>query len=169
MAIDSDDEFYGNQSSESDASTDGNRCSTDDATPPSYPFGHVATHDYRSRERSIKTLSYLDGYDETKEEKLQDGFSHGYRRSFNDAFRIGRRLGSLCAKAALVESSTLGDTNTDTSENSDHPTKSLLNGPVTLVMKFLRDEILDGRIDDTRKYDEALEKLDDQLNLSKQV
>lgn len=170
MAIDSDDEFYGNQSSESDASTDGNRCSTDvDATPTTHPFGHVATRDYRSRERSIKKLSYLDGYDETKEEKLQDGFSHGYRRSFNDAFRIGRRLGSLCAKAALVESSTLGNTSTDTPENSDHDTKSLINGPATLVMKFLRDEILDGRIDDTKKYDEALVKLEDQLSLSKQI
>ncbi|KAL3823243.1 hypothetical protein ACHAXA_011088 [Cyclostephanos tholiformis] len=164
MVFDSDDEFYGNQSSESDASTDGNRCRINDVTPPTHPFGQVATHEYRSSERAIKTLSYLDGYDETKEEKLQDGFSHGYRRSFNDAFRIGRHLGSLCAKAAIGESSTLGNTSTERSGYSGHETKSLTKGPATLVMNFLRNEILDGKIEDSKKHDEALLKLEDELS-----
>mmetsp|Transcript_28500 Transcript_28500/g.59402 ORF Transcript_28500/g.59402 Transcript_28500/m.59402 type:complete len:157 (+) Transcript_28500:134-604(+) len=111
MTVESDDEFFGDQSSESDFicgayQVDGNEGIRGET--PSDPFGNVANHDYRSREASVKTLSYLDGYDETKEEKLQDGFSDGYRQSFSDAFRIGRRLGSLCARPALDESLTLG-------------------------------------------------------------
>ena len=88
MAVDPDDEFFGRDD--------------DDDDTPSDAFGKVASHEFRSREASITKLSYLDGYDETKEEKLQEGFSQGYRQSFNDAFRIGCRLGSLCAKVALV-------------------------------------------------------------------
>lgn len=165
MTIDSEDEFYGKQSSESDASTDGNRCSTTDDVTPSDPFGNVATHEYRSRERSIKTLSYLDGYDETKEEKLQDGFSHGYRQSFNDAFRIGRQLGSLCAKAALYESSTFGTPDLGAMGNSGHDyTTNIIEGPASLVRKFLRDEILVGRIENNKTLEDALSKLDDQLS-----
>ncbi len=168
MTIDSDDEFYGNQSSESShASADGSRRGIDDdAGTPLDPFGNVAAHEHRSLERTVKTLSYLDGYDETKEEKLQDGFSRGYRKSFNDAFRIGRRLGSLCAKAALGESSTLRTANSiDATENSDHDrTKHMIEGPASLVREFLRDEILIGRVEDTKKRDEALMKLEGQLS-----
>lgn len=164
MTIDSEDEFYGKQSSESDASTDGNRCSTTDDVKPSDPFGNVATHEYRSRERSIKTLSYLDGYDETKEVKLQDGFSHGYRQSFNDAFRIGRKLGSLCAKAALYESSTFGTPNIGAMGNLGHNYTTNIEGPASLVRKFLRDEILVGRIENNKALEEALSKLGDQLS-----
>ena len=168
MTIDSDDEFYGNQSSESsDASADGSGHGTDeDAVTPSDPFGNVAAHEYRSHERTVKTLSYLDGYDETKEEKLQDGFSRGYRRSFDDAFRIGRRLGSLCAKAALDESSTLRTVNNiDPNGNSDQDrTKNMIEGSAYLVREFLRDEILIGRIEDTKKRDEALLMLEDHLS-----
>ncbi len=168
MTIDSDDEFYGNQSSSCESSPVSISTGVDAAADAkSDPFGNVAAHEYRSHERTVQTLSYLDGYDETKEVKLQEGFSRGYRRSFDDAFRIGRGLGSLCAKAALGESSTLGTTN-DTSDatgrNSEYGrTKNVIEGPASLVREFLRDEILIGRIEDTKKRDEALLILEDQL------
>jgi hypothetical protein len=170
MTIDSDDEFYGNQSSSYESSPVSISTGVDaaDATPKSdHPFGNVAAHEYRSHERTVQTLSYLDGYDETKEAKLQEGFSRGYRRSFDDAFRIGRSLGSLCAKAALGESSTLATTNDAsdaTGRNSEYDrTKNVIEGPASLVREFLRDEILIGRIEDTKKRDEALLILEDQL------
>lgn len=152
MPFDSDDDFYGDQSSKSDAgSSEGNSCNTNDVmqAPPSDPYGNVATHEYRSRERSIKTLSYVDGYDETKEEKLQEGFSVG---------------GSLCAKAAIDESTTLllGTTTMtsidDAMQMSVHDTTQfLIEIHAILVSKFLRDEILIGRIEHNDiKQQEAL-------------
>mmetsp|Transcript_8944 Transcript_8944/g.20127 ORF Transcript_8944/g.20127 Transcript_8944/m.20127 type:complete len:177 (+) Transcript_8944:163-693(+) len=168
--IDLDDDFFGDQSSESDSNSYADRGSNKGIRDemPSDPFGNVANHEYRSREASIKTLSYLDGYDETKEEKLQDGFSNGYRQSFKDAFRIGRRLGSLCAHAALNESLTLGlnRENDDTiAEKSDSDsTKNIIERPAKLVRQFLTDEIIIGSKEGAEnRYDEALLKVEDQL------
>lgn len=174
--VDSDDEFYGDQSSnESDAgSFGGNSCNnyTNDITKtaPSDPYGNVATHEYRSQERSIQTLSYVDGYDETKEEKLQEGFSIGYQQSFHDAFRIGKYLGSVCAKAAIDESMTLllGTTTKsidyEMQMSGHNSTTRSIERAATLVSKFLRDEILIGRNEPNDiKQQEAIRKLEDQL------
>lgn len=172
MAIDSDDEFFGDQSSDDgDENFNAERGSNHDGMrndgSKSDPFGNVASHEYRSREASIRTLSYLDGYDETKEEKLQDGFSDGYRKSYSDAMRIGGQLGSLCAMAALDESTTLS-LNPHHGGNADEKVtaKSAIEGPATLVRKFLTEEILIGskEEDAQKKYDDALSKLVEQLN-----
>ena len=170
MPVDPDDEFFGDQSSESDFDCCADQVSCNKGIrddTPSDPFGNVANHDYRSREASVKKLSYLDGYDETKEEKLQDGFSHGYRQSFNDAFRIGRRLGSLCAKAALDESLTLGlqpEKNDASDASNPDSTKNVIGSPSNLVRQFLTDEILMGSKESVEtSYDGALLKLEDQL------
>lgn len=179
---DSEDEFYGDQSSESDdaGSFVGKSCNNntnDVKKAPTNPYGNVATHEYRSQERSIQTLSYVDGYDETKEEKLQEGFSIGYQQSFHDAFRIGRGLGSLCAKAAIDESMTLllGSTTESIDDEivqmSDHDsTTCSIERNASLVSKFLRDEILIGRKEpyDDIKQQEIIEKLEDQLRHNKQ-
>lgn len=173
---DSDDEFYGDQSSESFV---GNSCinNTNDVTKaPTDPYGNVATHEYRSQERSIQTLSYVDGYDETKEEKLQEGFSIGYQQSFHDAFRIGQSLGSLCAKSAIDESMTLllGMTTKSIDyeiQMSGHnsTTTCSMERSAALVSKFLRDEILIGRNEPNDiKQQEAIKKLEDQLRNNKQ-
>jgi len=147
MAVDPDDEFFGR----------------DDDDTPSHTFGNVASQEFRSREANVAKLSYLDGYDETKEEKLQDGFSNGYRQSFNDAFRIGCRLGSSCAKMAMDESVTLGlpfssGASATTTNNAD------VEITAKLVRKFLVDEVLIGSKEgDDNRYDEALLQLKDEL------
>ncbi|KAL3756585.1 hypothetical protein ACHAWU_001788 [Discostella pseudostelligera] len=179
MAIEYDD-FYGDQSSESDASSgddddDGDRsfddgCTETEKKTPSDPFGRVANYEYRSLESSIQTLSYLDGYDETKELKLQEGFSDGYRKSFHDAFRIGQCLGSLCATAARDELMLSGvdrEDNSGSAGNTDQSaTKKLVDDPAILVRNFLREEILIGSKDkgNETKYDEALLQLVEQLS-----
>mmetsp|Transcript_50629 Transcript_50629/g.107879 ORF Transcript_50629/g.107879 Transcript_50629/m.107879 type:complete len:178 (+) Transcript_50629:94-627(+) len=171
MTVDPDDEFFGDQSSESDSSRCADQVSGNEGIrgkTPSNPFGNVATHEYRSREESVRNLSYLDGYDETKEEKLQDGFSEGYRQSFNDALRIGRRLGYLGAKAALGESLTLvlqpGISNDKSHATDRNFTKNVMENPANLVRQFLTDEILVASKESAENsYDEALLKLEDQL------
>jgi hypothetical protein len=155
----SDDEFFGDQSSESDCEL--NRQNNAEAIQNQ--FGAVANHDYRSHESSIKTLSYLDGFDETKDEKLQEGFCNGYKTSFRDAFQTGERLGLLSAKVALKESLTLNQDNarddmraTDIDENSIHK----LHNAAELVHKFLTNNILIGSADkELDDYYEAFEEL----------
>eukprot|EP00578_Thalassiosira_sp_NH16_P014578 CAMPEP_0181121218 /NCGR_PEP_ID=MMETSP1071-20121207/24613_1 /TAXON_ID=35127 /ORGANISM="Thalassiosira sp., Strain NH16" /LENGTH=179 /DNA_ID=CAMNT_0023206007 /DNA_START=45 /DNA_END=582 /DNA_ORIENTATION=+ len=170
--IDDDDEFFGDQASHSESPTSSLKDIGEVTTTSSDPFGNVADHEYRSRGASIKTLSYLDGYDETKEEKLQHGFSRGYQQSFDDAYSVGRRLGSLCARAALNESETLGlpQNKSTTPEDLEERCSTaegiiIVERSATLVRQFLTDEILidsKGHNAQTR-YDEAILKLKDQL------
>ena len=153
------DDFYGDQSSELAADSDDG--------DPIDPFGNVAIHEFRSLESSIQTLSYLDGYDETKELKLQEGFSKGYRQSFHDAFRVGRCLGSLCATAAKDELLAPGAVHKENSgaRNLDQSavTKAI-NDPVVLIKRFLEEEILIGsnKCNDA-KYNQALMQLENLL------
>ena len=160
MAIDPDDEFYGDQSS--DTSDANENTGNHDVPSSSEAYGNASSHEYRSQAASIRTLSYLDGYDETKEEKLQDGFAHGYKKSFHDAFEIGRRLGSLCAKAAFEESTTLNDT----TDAKDDAAIAKIERHASSTRQFLTERILVGnkKEDDEKKYDEALLKLKDQLD-----
>ena len=168
------DDFYGDQSSDSSASSDdgdaalkhGNirdRISSD-------PFGTVANHEYRAREASVQTLSYLDGYDETKEIKLQEGFSHGYRLSFHDAFRVGRCIGSLCAKVAQEEIlMPVGVNRKDGGAAAGNTflsaTRNAMEDSAALVRNFLREEILIERKERgfDKKYDDKLLQLENQL------
>lgn len=163
-----DDEFYGDQ--ESDASPDSVLSSQQHQSSsliPNNQFGNIANHEYRSREESIKTLSYLDGYDEMKEVRIQDGFSFGYKSSFHDAYKIGRCLGSVCAKAALDDLLSVKTNHKDTTTATDNqealpPHKSTS----TIVRTFLREEILIGSSkeeDAQKRYDMALSKLKDDL------
>ena len=175
--IDPNDDFFGDQSSiDSPDSPDSvaNKSLLLQQPSSDHSFGNVANHEYRSQEASIKTLSYLDGYDETKEERIQDGFSFGYKQSFHDAFTIGSLLGGICASAALDELLLTGDKDKG-SDNHGVPTidnkvnlealNNIIQRPAKLVREFLKDEILISKEgeDSEKKYDEALSKLNDQL------
>ena len=168
------DEFYGDQ--ESDASPDSVLSSHQSSSLISNnnQFGNIANHEYRSREESIKTLSYLDGYDEMKEVRIQDGFSIGYKSSFHDAYKIGSCLGRVCAQAALDDLLSVKTNNTNTittaTEEKDRNDQKVLPPPhkstATIIRTFLRDEILIGSSkeeDAQKRYDTALSKLKDDL------
>jgi hypothetical protein len=153
------DEFFGDQSSESDCDAPNEKGNKDEA---SAPFGAAADHDYRSRESNIKTLSYLDGYDETKEEKLQDGFCDGYRQGFKDAFRIGQQLGSLSANVALDHSFTNSPASNSSPESNDSCAADrlqTLHKNAELIHAFLTNNMLIGS-DDQEK-----DEYTDQLNI----
>lgn len=130
-AAEEEDEFFGNQSSDDDYGTT------------------------EAEFRDAKTLSYLDGYDETKEEKLQEGFAEGYSKSFNDAFQTGCLLGSICAKTALCELNQDSDTNLPSLHNS-----------ASAIHQFLRDQIMTGGENEDEKisYEQALDKLHSKLD-----
>jgi len=168
-----DDEFYGDQ--ESDASPDSVLSSHQQyqSLISNNQFGNIANHEYKSREESIKIVSYLDGYDEMKEVKIQDGFSFGYKSSFHDAYKIGRCLGNVCAQAALddllVKTPNTSKTTTAT-DNKDEFAQEDLPPPhkstATIIRTFLRDEILIGSTkeeDADKRYDMALSKLKNDL------
>eukprot|EP00986_Skeletonema_menzelii_P010935 scaffold5472_cov146-Skeletonema_menzelii.AAC.10 len=111
-AAEEDDEFFGDQSCEDE-------------------FGAG-----EAEFRDVKTLSYLDGFDETKEEKLQEGFAEGYSQAFNDAFQTGNRLGSIAAKTALCELKKDAECVT--------ANKPVLHNAASAIHQFLRDEIMVG-------------------------
>ena len=170
-----DDEFYGDQ--ESDASPDSVLSSQQHQSSsliPNNQFGNIANHEYKSREESIKTLSYLDGYDEMKEVRIQDGFSFGYKSSFHDAYKIGSCLGSVCAQAALDDllvKTNIKDTTTATDDKGDKIEQEALPPPhkstATIIRIFLRDEILIGSTkeeDAQKRYNTALSKLKNDIN-----
>ena len=149
------DEFFGDQSSESDTS-DRNHAYSE-------TMNGAAAHEYRSREISIKTLSYLDGFDETKEDKMQDGFRDGYKLSFADSFRIGQRLGSLSSRVVFDESLMIKSRRaSDSTTKSDDSTEENFRNAANLVRDFLTNKILIG-ITDMDDYTLALGELTLQL------
>ena len=147
------DEFFGDQSSESDCDSASN------IETASNPFGAAGHHDYQSRESTIKTLSYLDGFEETKEEKLQEGFCEGYKQSFRDAFQIGQKLGSLSAKVAVHESLTLSQHNTSNNKPIDKTEElNVLREATKLIHSFLINVVVTGSADkEEDDYSIALE------------
>jgi hypothetical protein len=152
------DEFFGDQSSES-GSDRNDEAARKEAV--SNPFGTAAGHDYQSQESSIKTLSYLDGFDESKDEKLQDGFCDGYKQAFGDAFRIGQRLGSLSAIVAVAESQRLRQ---DLQQSKNDVSKNNLHEAAVLIRQFLTNEILIGSSDkEADGYADALANLSARL------
>ena len=107
--------------------------------------------------RDVKTLSYLDGFDETKEEKLQEGFAEGYSEAFNDACRLGSRLGYICATTAVLEMN----------QDKDGVTANQpgLNNAASAIHQFLRDEIMIGaEKGGESSYEGALDKLQNNLD-----
>lgn len=132
-AAEEDDEFFGDQSCDDE-------------------FGTA-----EAEFRDVKTLSYLDGFDETKEEKLQEGFADGYSNAFNDAFQTGKRLGSIASKSALCE------LNKDTEcVTANQP---VLHNTASVIHQFLRDEIMTGDEKGTESsYEGALVNLKNKLD-----
>lgn len=77
----SDDEFFGAQHEEDEGCAD---------------FGDMAKHETQARHHQLRTSGFLDAFDESKEELLQEGFEVG----FLETFEPGKRLGLMLGKAA---------------------------------------------------------------------
>jgi len=48
-------------------------------------------------------IGFLDAFDESKDERLQQGFEDGYRETFDVSLRVGKQLGRTSIIAALMK------------------------------------------------------------------
>lgn len=62
--------------------------------------GGLAGHETRSNQAAFHKMGYLEAYDATKEERLQEGFEVGYRESVELAQSIGLHMGWLVGRTA---------------------------------------------------------------------
>lgn len=76
---DGDDEFFGAQDEEDDGD-----------------FGDMAKHEIQARHHQLRISGYLEAFDDSKEELLQEGFEAG----FLETFELGKSLGLMLGKAA---------------------------------------------------------------------
>ena len=68
--------------------------------------GGLAGHETRSNEAAFHKMGYLEAYDATKEERLQEGFEVGFRETVDLACSIGLTLGRLVGRTANDGAST---------------------------------------------------------------
>ncbi len=80
-----DDEFFGAQDDEENENG----------------FGDMGKHEENARHHRLKTASFLDAFDESKEELLQEGFEAGFLESFSSAKLLGQLLGMAATRSKL--------------------------------------------------------------------
>lgn len=103
-----DDEFFGNQDDDVGAVVDidsgivNNASSTtstlvnnNDNSNNNNGFGTMGQRELAARQNELKTVAYLDAYDEAKEVRLQEGFEIGYRQTFSSAYQLGMNFGKV--------------------------------------------------------------------------
>lgn len=125
--------------------------------------GGLAGHETRSNEATFHKMGYLEAYDATKEERLQEGFEVGFREAADHAHSIGRRLGQLVGRTAAA-SATGGDDEDGTRSNGDQQVKRDADAVASkLVARTIR-AFLDGQItqqSDAVSADESLKEVQD--------
>ena len=80
-----DDEFFGSQG--------------DDANE----FGDMEQREIHARHHRLKTVGFLDAFDESKEELLQEGFETGFLESFEGGKVVGRLLGRAATQSKILQ------------------------------------------------------------------
>jgi hypothetical protein len=84
---DDDDEFFGSQEDDDACGTGGNG------------YGALGQHETLAKDRDLATIGYFESYDETKEERVQEGFEAGYQQTFEASRRVGELFGQCMAHA----------------------------------------------------------------------
>ena len=85
------DEFFGNQDDDND-----------DTCAIRGEFGSLGHHENLAKNEELKTIGYLESYDETKELLLQKGFEMGYREAYNLSKSLGEKFGNMIAQVELL-------------------------------------------------------------------
>ena len=141
--------------------------------------GGLAGHETRANEAAFRNMGYLEAYDATKEERLQEGFEAGYREAVDVATSVGLRLGRLVgrtAAVALAPTSTAsqgkhgddtteddGDDNCDDDNDERVEKEAAAAAAARLAAKTVRT-FLDGQLtqpSDAVSPDEALQQVRD--------
>jgi hypothetical protein len=66
-------------------------------------FGSLMQNERAAKELELKTVAFLDAFDEYKDTKLQEGFEHGMLESLEVAIRIGKLLGKQTTILSLKD------------------------------------------------------------------
>ncbi|CAB9499550.1 expressed unknown protein [Seminavis robusta] len=61
----------------------------------------MAQRECQAADTRLEKVAYLDGFEEAKEARLQEGFEAGYVDVHEIAFRLGEQLGRISAKAKI--------------------------------------------------------------------
>jgi flagellar biosynthesis/type III secretory pathway protein FliH len=91
-----DDDFFGKQQDDDDDSLARQHGIT-------HPSG-LANAEEKAAQDRYGRIGYHEGYEETKETRLQEGFETGYKNGFESAVTIGRILGELRIQSRIVMS-----------------------------------------------------------------
>ena len=125
--------------------------------------GGLAGHETRSNEATFHKMGYLEAYDATKEERLQEGFEVGFREAADHAHSIGRRLGQLVGRTA-ASSATGGDDEDGTRSKGDQQVKrdadAVASKLVARTIRAFLDEQMTQQ-SDAVSADESLKELQD--------
>lgn len=105
-----DDDFFGNQDGEDD------------------DFGALTRQDHLAKEHELKTIGYFESYDDTKEERLQEGFEAGYKETFGVASRIGELYGQMIIDSELEKDDQAKEKSRVTSQRLHDFLKKIQNG-----------------------------------------
>ena len=132
-----DDEFFGDQ----DDTDDGDF------------GGRLVIQEDLARQQELKTIGYLESYDEAKETRLQEGFQAGYQETFDLAVRIGALLGEATTRQRLQQKA-LG-----------LEADEMKNSPSSLVSKKVHSFLKEHDQDDSKSQDvkEGLKNLDQEI------
>ena len=152
-----------------DYSDDGNTSRTSSS---GVEGGGLAGHETRSNQAAFHKMGYLEAYDATKEERLQEGFEVGYRESVELAQSIGLHMGRLVGRTASTLTRSTGN-NVGGGGGGDDDDQD--NGEADavaskLVARTVR-AFLDGQMtqqSDAVPADEALKQIQDLENAVKE-
>ena len=65
-------------------------------------FGSLGHYEARAKQEELKTIGYLESYDEAKELLLQQGFESGYRETFTVSKSLGEQFGKLVTEMEFL-------------------------------------------------------------------
>ena len=125
--------------------------------------GGLAGHETRSNQAAFHKMGYLEAYDATKEERLQEGFEVGYRESVELAQSIGLHMGRLVGRTASTLTRSTGKDDDDGGGDDDQVNGEADAVASKLVARTVR-AFLDGQMtqqSDAVPSDEALKQIQD--------
>lgn len=128
---DDEDEFFGNDKDDDDENSD---------------ILDLADRESRAKEEELKKIAYVEGYDDNKETRLQEGFEAGYKETFEAAMRIGEFLGKSRARTKF-------------SADADHTSIESKDASINIALR-IRQFLKTFEETATRESDEARQELE---------
>jgi len=146
--MEANDDFFGDQEDDSVVDTPDEKNKVDSESTL-HQSGGLAEREMRFTQEQFRNMGYLEAYDETKEERLQEGFEAGYKDFFEAAMIMGEALGEATSPLWQDDLLTL-------SEDDDN-----VKRVVQSVRSFLTQ--VDKEEEDSEAMQESIDKLTEQL------